>query len=447
MKFTGTVRRQLTGTVTAVAAMAALTASQAPGFGDAVAVSREERTASGPDDVVWSEVEGDDSYHTELPPLESPRPPAPLKPPRAAVEPSLPLFARARSEAGIPATVLAAYRNAERSLRRSDPGCRLPWQLLAAIGKVESGQAAGGRVDARGTTLTPILGPALDGVGFALIRDTDNGVHDGDRTYDRAVGPMQFIPSTWANWAMDGNGDGRKDPDNIYDAALAAGHYLCAGGRDLGVRADLDRAILSYNRSDVYLRTVLSWLEFYRRGTHPVADGQGALPTSPGPGGTDRPKAPVGSGPSEKPGKGGGGIVIGPQPPRPPAPKPTPGPTKPGTPSPSPSEPGTPEPDGPRPDPHARPDGPHPRPHRPRPRSDRPRPHTHRPDPHRSRSHGPRTHRPDPHRPRSDRPHSHRPDPHRHLRPHRHFRPSPRRPRNHRSLRDLSRRCVKASKE
>ncbi|MFZ4273567.1 lytic transglycosylase domain-containing protein [Streptomyces arboris] len=362
MRFNGTVRRQLTGTVTAVAAMAALTASQAPGFGDAAAVSREERTTSGPDDVVWSEVEGDDSYHTELPPLESPRPPAPLKPPRAAVEPSIPLFARARSEAGIPATVLAAYRNAERSLRRSDPGCRLPWQLLAAFGKVESGQAAGGRVDARGTTLTPILGPALDGVGFALIRDTDNGVHDGDRTYDRAVGPMQFIPSTWANWAMDGNGDGRKDPDNIYDAALAAGHYLCAGGRDLGVRADLDRAILSYNRSDVYLRTVLSWLEFYRQGTHPVADGQGVLPTSPGPGSTDRPKAPVGSGPSAKPGKGGGGIVIGPQPPRPPGPKPTPGPTKPGTPSPSPSEPGTPTPTDPAPTPTPGPTDPTPGP-------------------------------------------------------------------------------------
>ncbi|MEU0159704.1 lytic transglycosylase domain-containing protein [Streptomyces sp. NPDC006261] len=346
MRFKGTVRRQLTGTVTAVAAMAALTASQAPGFtdADAAAASREERTASGPDDVVWREVEGDDSYHTELPPLRSPRPPAPLKPPQAGTEPPLPLFARARSEAGIPATVLAAYRNAERSLRRSDPGCRLPWQLLAAIGKVESGQAAGGRVDARGTTLTPILGPALDGVGFALIRDTDNGVHDGDRTYDRAVGPMQFIPSTWANWAMDGNGDRRKDPNNIYDAALAAGHYLCAGGRDLGVRADLDRAILSYNRSDVYLRTVLSWLEFYRKGTHSVADGQGALPISPGPGGPDRPKAPVGPGTPGGPGKGGGGIVIGPQPTRPPGPTPTPAPTKPGSPSPSPSEPDSPTP-------------------------------------------------------------------------------------------------------
>ncbi|MYR94720.1 MULTISPECIES: lytic transglycosylase domain-containing protein [unclassified Streptomyces] len=344
MRFNGTVRRQLTGTVTAVAAMAALTASQAPGFGEAVAASHEERASSGTDDVVWSEVEGDDSYHTELPPLESPQPPAPLKPPGAGVQPPVPLLARARSEAGIPATVLAAYRSAERSLRRSDPGCRLPWQLLAAIGKVESGQAAGGRVDGWGTTLTPILGPALDGVGFALIRDTDNGVYDGDRTYDRAVGPMQFIPSTWVNWAKDGNGDGRKDPNNVYDAALAAGHYLCANGRDLGVRADLDRAVLSYNRSDLYLRTVLSWLAFYRSGTHPVADGQGVLPTSPGPGGADRPKAPVGSKTPGGPGQGGGGIVIGPQPTRPPGPKPTPGPTKPGSPSPSPSAPGSPSP-------------------------------------------------------------------------------------------------------
>ncbi|MFE2291821.1 lytic murein transglycosylase [Streptomyces sp. NPDC059452] len=359
MRFNGTVRRQLTGTVTAVAAMAALTASQAPGFADSA--SREDRTAAATDDVVWTEVPGDDVYHTELPPLESPEPPpALLKPPGAGTEPPARVVDRSRPEAGIPATVLAAYRNAEKSVRRSDPGCLLPWHLLAAIGKVESGQAAGGRVDARGTTLTPILGPALDGVGFALIRDTDNGVYDGDRTYDRAVGPMQFIPSTWVNWAKDGNGDGRKDPHNIYDSALAAGEYLCAGGRDLSVRADLDRAILSYNRSDVYLRTVLAWLEFYRKGTHPVPDGRGVLPLSPGPGGPNRPKAPVGSGGSgtpEGPGKGDGGIVIGPQPTRPPGTKPTPSPSLPGTPSPNPTDPG-PGPTNPSPSPDPTDSGP-----------------------------------------------------------------------------------------
>ncbi|WP_137228662.1 lytic transglycosylase domain-containing protein [Streptomyces sp. BPSDS2] len=346
MRFDRTVRRRLSTTATAVAAMTALTASQAPGF--ALPEPRQEKAAAS-DDVVWTEVPGDDVYHTELPPLRSPKPPKPLKP---GAKPD-PVVVRAWSDAGIPATVLAAYRKAESAVGRSDPGCGLPWQLLAAIGKVESGQASGGRVDARGTTLSPILGPALDGNGFALIRDTDKGAYDGDRAFDRAVGPMQFIPSTWASWGADGNGDGRKDPNNIYDAALAAGHYLCAGPRDLNRRADLDRAILSYNRSDTYLRTVLSWLEFYRKGSHPVADGEGVLPVSPGPGGKTRPKAPVGGpGAPERPGKGDGGVVVGPQPTRPPSPTPTPRPTGPGSPSPSPdpTDPGPTEP-GPSPSP------------------------------------------------------------------------------------------------
>ncbi|MFD9847063.1 lytic transglycosylase domain-containing protein [Streptomyces parvus] len=345
MRFDRTVRRRLGATATAVAAMTALTASQAPGF--AVPEPRKEKAAAS-DDVVWTEVPGDDVYHTELPPLRSPKPPELLKPGK---KPD-PLLVRAWSEAGVPATVLAAYRRAESAVGRSDPGCGLPWQLLAAIGKVESGQASGGRVDARGTTLAPILGPALDGNGFALIRDTDGGAYDGDGTYDRAVGPMQFIPSTWAAWGADGNGDGRKDPNNIFDAALAAGHYLCAGSRDLTRRSDLDRAILSYNRSDTYLRTVLSWLEFYRDGSHPVADGEGVLPVSPGPGGKTRPQAPVGGpGAPERPGKGDGGVVVGPQPTRPPSPSPTPPrPTKPGSPSPTP-DPTGPGPTDPGPDP------------------------------------------------------------------------------------------------
>uniref|UniRef100_UPI00352679F9 lytic transglycosylase domain-containing protein n=1 Tax=Streptomyces sanglieri TaxID=193460 RepID=UPI00352679F9 len=299
MRFNGTMRRGLGGTAVAVAAMAALTASQAPGI---VAHEAPPKERPETDEVKWSHVSNDDSYHTELPPLQSP------KPPKAGKQQS-PAAARSWSEAGIPATVLAAYRKAESTLGRTDPGCRLPWQLLAAIGKVESGQAGGGRVDAHGTTLSPILGPVLDGAGFANIPDTDGGAYDGDRRYDRAVGPMQFIPSTWAHWGQDGNGDGRRDPNNIYDAALAAGHYLCAGPRDLSVKADLDRAILSYNHSDTYLRTVLSWLEFYRKGIHPVADGKGTVPRSPGAGGPNKPKHPVGG-----PGAPGGGIIVGPQP-------------------------------------------------------------------------------------------------------------------------------------
>ncbi|MFC9247892.1 lytic transglycosylase domain-containing protein [Streptomyces sp. NPDC057136] len=347
MRINGTMRRGLTGTATAVAAMAALTASQAPGF---TGQPLNEEKAAAQDDVVWSQVPNDDSYHTELPPLKTP------EPPRGGAKPR-PLDVRARAEAGIPATVLAAYRTAEGALGRSDPGCNLPWQLLAAIGKVESGQARGGRVDSGGTTLGSILGPVLNGVGFANISDTDDGAYDGDAQYDRAVGPMQFIPSTWAHWGKDGNRDGRRDPNNIYDAALAAGHYLCAGTRNLNARGDLDLAILSYNHSDTYLRTVLSWLEFYRKGTHPVADGEGVIPRSPGAGGTNEPKAPVGgsggpgkpgSGSTGSPGEGGGGIVVGPQPTSPP-PLPTPpDPSRPPSPSPDPTDTG---PTDPGPDP------------------------------------------------------------------------------------------------
>ncbi|MDN3296551.1 lytic murein transglycosylase [Streptomyces ficellus] len=168
---------------------------------------------------------------------------------------------------------------AEEDLARSAPGCGLRWQLLAAIGQVESGQARGGRVGADGTTLTPILGPRLDGNGFALIRDTDGGAYDGDTVYDRAVGPMQFIPSTWAVWGADGNGDGRSDPGNIHDAALAAGRYLCAGGRDLSDPYDLDRAILGYNQSSAYLRTVRAWFAYFLEG-HQVVPDLGAEPSS-----------------------------------------------------------------------------------------------------------------------------------------------------------------------
>ncbi|WP_029180961.1 MULTISPECIES: lytic transglycosylase domain-containing protein [Streptomyces] len=240
----------------AVVAMAALTASQAPGAVTARASAPAARPALGED---GPSVSGDAPYRTELPPLRTGK--------RASDG--------AAAEVGgvLPASVFAAYRRAEERLAREAPGCRLRWQLLAAIGQVESGQARGGRVTSDGTTVAPILGPRLDGVAFALIRDTDNGAHDGDTAYDRAVGPMQFIPSTWARWGADGNGDGRMDPNNVFDAALAAGRYLCAGGRDLSVPAQLDRAILGYNHSAAYLRTVRAWYAYFVEGHRVVPDG------------------------------------------------------------------------------------------------------------------------------------------------------------------------------
>jgi membrane-bound lytic murein transglycosylase B len=169
---------------------------------------------------------------------------------------------------GIPTMVLSAYKLAAADLAREQPACKLPWWLLAGIGHTESGHAESGRLYADGTTRGRILGPRLNGgiAGDAVISDTDSGVYDGDSVYDRAVGPMQFIPSTWAHWGADGNHDGKRDPNNIFDATLAAGRYLCADGRNLATLPGLQAAVLSYNHSQAYLDTVLAWGFAYRSG-------------------------------------------------------------------------------------------------------------------------------------------------------------------------------------
>ncbi|MFJ9149037.1 lytic transglycosylase domain-containing protein [Streptomyces sp. NPDC102270] len=268
------LRKGAVTTAVAAAAVAALSASQAPG---ATVDDNGRSTAAdaqpSPDAATGDGgATGNSPYYTDLPPLNTPSP--------APTDGTAPTLSPVESEAGIPATVLDAYKRAAAELQESKPGCNLPWQLLAAIGQVESGQARGGRVDADGTTTSKILGPQLDGNGFALIKDTDNGAYDGDSAYDSAVGPMQFIPSTWAWAGRDGNGDGVKDPNNVYDAALAAGHYLCRNGWDLSTDGDLNKAILSYNKSQAYLNTVRSWLEYYRKGTYEVPDGTGTIPDS-----------------------------------------------------------------------------------------------------------------------------------------------------------------------
>ncbi|MET9517222.1 lytic transglycosylase domain-containing protein [Streptomyces sp. NPDC002994] len=304
------LRKGATATTVAALVVAALSASQAPGSTSAPADERAANATEPP----GTPVTGNSPYFTDLPPLNTPN-----KPNKPGTSIDLPAVT-GPAESGIPATVLAAYKRAEQTVRDTAPGCRLPWQLLAAIGKVESGQARGGRVDANGTTLTPILGPQLNGVGFANISDTDNGAYDGDSTHDRAVGPMQFIPSTWATWGQDGNSDGRKDPNNIYDAALAAGRYLCAHNRDLSVQDDLDQAILGYNRSREYLRTVMSWFDYYRRDSHEVPDGSGVLPDSGEP---DSHGSGTRNGNGDGNGNGSPGAPVSPTPPSSPDPRDT----------------------------------------------------------------------------------------------------------------------------
>ncbi|MDJ0381451.1 lytic transglycosylase domain-containing protein [Streptomyces sp. G-G2] len=218
---------------------------------------------------------------------------------------------------GIPATALDAYRRAELSVAAALPNCKLPWQLLAGIGRIESVHASGYGLKGDGSTEKPIRGPRLDGNGFALIKDTDKGEWDGDQEYDRAVGPLQFIPETWKTWGADGSGDGKRDPNNIYDAALGAGLYLCAGDRDLSKPADLDKAILSYNSSREYVNSVLGWMRQYQAG---VAD-------VPNPAAGNYPTPPPGSPPTPPP----PAPPLTPRPPATPAKPPTTPPTKPPT--------------------------------------------------------------------------------------------------------------------
>ncbi|MFD4541548.1 lytic murein transglycosylase [Streptomyces bauhiniae] len=331
------LRKGAATTAAAALAVAALSASQAPG---ATGAPDTLQTSAGqsspvPETSADGNATGNSPYYTDLPPLNSPVP----SPSSTIGTP----VSRGDGEAGIPATVLDAYQKAEAELRASKPGCNLPWQLLAAIGKVESGQARGGRVTADGTTISPIIGPQLDGNGFALIKDTDHGVYDGNGSYDQAIGPMQFIPSTWAWAGRDGNGDGKADPNNVYDAALAAGHYLCRNGWDLSTERDLHRAILSYNNSTDYLNLVLSWVDYYRKGTHSVADGTGGVPAHRSDDGLPRTSVPATPGThSPKPSTPGKPSKPG----KPAKPSPDPGtPGTPGSPSPEPTPPtGTPTP-------------------------------------------------------------------------------------------------------
>ncbi len=176
----------------------------------------------------------------------------------------------------IPAIVLAAYRAAADGLAVDDPSCGLRWQILAGIGKIESGHAGGGRVTAEGDAVPRILGPVLDGSGpFASIGDHDDGRWDRDSVWDRAVGPMQFIPGTWILFGADGSGDGVADPNNLFDATLSAGRYLCAGAADLTTDAGLVKALLRYNHSAAYVARVLSWIHAYDSGQAVPTDGAG----------------------------------------------------------------------------------------------------------------------------------------------------------------------------
>jgi hypothetical protein len=170
----------------------------------------------------------------------------------------LPSPAAARN---IPQVALAAYLRSAAVINAADPTCRLDWSLLGAIGQVESdqGRAGGSRLDRQGVDRPAVIGPRLDGRhGPSVVKDTDAGRLDGDRRFDRAVGPMQFLPATWAAVAVDGDDDGRRDVQDIDDASLGSAVYLCADHDDLTTAAGRRAALLRYNHSPAYVARVLT---------------------------------------------------------------------------------------------------------------------------------------------------------------------------------------------
>jgi membrane-bound lytic murein transglycosylase B len=161
--------------------------------------------------------------------------------------------------------VFDAYVKGALTMATERPDCALRWSALAGIGRTESGHGifGGARVQANGDLTQRIIGIPLDGSnGTAVIADSDGGALDGDTDFDRAVGPMQFIPTSWRTLGRDGNADGAADPQNMYDAALAAAQLLCRG-RTLDTDAGLRAGFLGYNNSQAYASMVLDRTHAY----------------------------------------------------------------------------------------------------------------------------------------------------------------------------------------
>ena len=214
---------------------------------------------------------------------------------------------------GIPAAALEAYQRAAQVINSAKPGCKISWELVAAIGRVESdhGRYGGNTLGDDGKSRPGIYGIPLDGTNnTARITDTDAGQFDDDQVYDRAVGPMQFIPGTWNVVGVDGDGDGERDPQDIDDASLATAVYLCSGSEDLSTRTGQESAVYRYNHSQEYVDLVLSIMNAYMEGDFSsVPNGTSSTPVfSPSSGDSViSPATSGGNGSSFGFGNGGGG--------------------------------------------------------------------------------------------------------------------------------------------
>lgn len=148
----------------------------------------------------------------------------------------------------IPAPAAAAYQRAASIMRQADSDCGLAWPLLAAVGWVASdhGRHQGGGLDRDGVAVPRLVGRTLTGEDGTPASDTDAGALDGDPARDRTVGPLALAPTTWLTVRVDADGDGKRDPQDVDDAALATAVLLC-GTSGLDDRARVTASLARLN--------------------------------------------------------------------------------------------------------------------------------------------------------------------------------------------------------
>jgi membrane-bound lytic murein transglycosylase B len=167
-------------------------------------------------------------------------------------------IAETSDKTGIPARALAAYAGGAVRLALTWPECGVTWNTLAGIGWVEShhGELFGDHINEDGFMSAPIFGQPLVGEGTMNIPDFDDGNFDGSAEFDRAVGPMQIIPQTWAAWNVDANGDGDPNGQQIDDSVVSSANYLCYSSETMTTAEGWKQSLWSYNQLDSYAEDV-----------------------------------------------------------------------------------------------------------------------------------------------------------------------------------------------
>ena len=318
---TSTVRRLRRAVLSTALATMALTTAAASG--SAFAVTRTATVApTGPS--AWEEPV----------PATSQRPLADR--PRALV--------RAGRLENVPDPALAAYQRSAAILREASPRCRPHWTLLAAIGRVatDHGRRGDRRINAEGKVRPAIVGKVVLDRGGDRVADTDAGRLDRDQRFDRVVGPMLLTPDEWSVVAVDGDGDGKRDPQDLDDATLALAVLLCARGKDLWPRAVKKAALERIDDAPDFVWSVLAVGAAYRRQIRSGVDAAPVpppitipvLPTVPAappadrtpPSSTSGDSGPTGDDEVERSGRGDGADLATPQPEPQPEPEPEPEP-------------------------------------------------------------------------------------------------------------------------